>query len=133
MAKIWTVLAVILIAVFAAGCTCGGGGKGRKKGPAVVLVDPDEDRREPVAEVEPNETRESAQAIPAERPVAGAVGPATKGNDQDWYRVTAPTGGSDRLLKATITGATDLDLTLEAFDEEGVRLVRVNNTQRGGG
>jgi hypothetical protein len=128
-------LAVVLIAAFAAGCTCGGGGgKGRKKGPAVVLVDPEEDRREPVAEVEPNETRESAQALPAARPVAGAIGPATKaGVDQDWFRVTAPTGGSDRLLRAAITGATDLDLTLEAFDEEGVRLVRVNNAQLGGG
>jgi len=125
-----------LAALLISGCTCSGGTKrGRKKGPAVVLIDPEQARREPAAEVEPNNSRDQAQALPADQPVEGTIARSDSktSDDHDWYRITAPSGGTDRLLKAAVTGATELDLALEAFDEEGKRLVRVDNARLGGG
>lgn len=111
-------------------CTCNKrvtGGQGDR--PPVVVVDPDEiGRPKPTAEVEPNNSRKQAQDLSEERSLEGALsGPA----DADWYRIQVAAEGE--ILRATLSGASDLDLVLEAFDEAGKRLVRVNNSQQGGG
>jgi hypothetical protein len=96
----------------------------------VVVVDPDElNRPEPVREREPNDDRSAAQEIPPEQPVEGSL--RESGRDVDWYRVKVIQEG--KILRISLTGVSDLDLTLEAFSEEGKRLVKVNNTREGGG
>lgn len=98
--------------------------------PPVVVVDPDElGRPDPVQEREPNDDRSTAQELPAEQPVEGSL--RGSGRDVDWYRVKIPEEG--RVLRISLTGVSDLDLTLEAFSEAGKRLVKVNNTRGGGG
>ncbi len=135
----WRRVAVVallaaVLPLVAAGCRCSGRGGGpARRGPAVVVVDPDELVRASAApEQEPNDERRQAQELELEKPVGGTLSARTKdgGRDQDWYRIPVEV---NRILEASLSGIAAADLVLEAFSAEGKRLVKVNNHGEGGG
>lgn len=140
------VLAALVLALFAAPACRGGRGKRKaRKGPAVVVVDPAE-QLAPVPEKEPNDERSAATLLAAGQVVQGALAGPT---DVDWYRIeleapavvvragsgsgSAAPAETMQILSATVAGQRDLDVRLEAFDERGRFLVKVNNTGAGEG
>ncbi len=111
------------------GCTCGERSRpARGDAPAVLIVDPEEDTAEALAEQEPNDTPARAQGLDPEERVQGAL---QRAGDEDWYRVGATADG--QVLSATVSGVVGLDLVLEAYDAAGQRLMRVDNGQQGSG
>jgi len=112
-----------------AGCTCKARGPSKKRDkPPVVILDPESEGPEPVPEKEPNATRGTAQQLTTEAPIQGAL---QQKEDQDWYAVKVSEGG--QVLRATLSGVAGLDMLLEAFDNSGKRLMRVDNSKEGGG
>ena len=98
------------------------------KGPAVVLVDPDEATATPATpEKEPNNHRASAQPLGLGEWIEAPM----SAGDADWYRLTFTAG--QQVARVQVRGVTGLDLRLEAFDAQGKRLVKVDNAKDGGG
>ena len=100
------------------------------KGPAVVLVDPEEAASVPATpETEPNDTREAAQPLAAGAWIEGTMSE----KNADWFRLTFPEGGGSQVARVQVRGVSGLNLQLEAFDPGGQRLVKVDNAEEGGG
>lgn len=124
----WPLLVMVALV---GSCRCRDGSAPRRSGtsPPVVVLDPDEiGRPAPDAEREPNDRRRDAQPLAADASVEGKV---VSAKDQDWYRVEVEDG--DRVLTARLTGVPGHDLSIEAHDAAGKRLVRVNNRKHGEG
>ena len=123
---------LVALALLTQGCTCNSRLSARAgDSPAVVVVDPEEaSRPKPVAEEEPNNQRPQAQALVEGTAVEGALGGGSGKPDVDWYRLQVT---SEQVLTVTLSGVPDADLSLEAFDDQERRLVRVNNSREGGG
>lgn len=133
MGKFLNVMSTLTI-VLGSGCTCDRDSRSDGQGqPPVVIVDPDElERPRADPEHEPNDDRSQAQALLAEQWIEAALSPARdRSKDVDYYRIQVEEG--DHILSGMLTGVKDLDLVLEAYADDGQRLVRVNNTKEGGG
>jgi hypothetical protein len=122
-----------LLAVFAAvlallpACRCSAPRRlSSGKGPAVVIVDPRDDKAA-LAEKEPNNQLEQATPLPASEVLEGKLDAL---GDVDWYRVEVSKAG---ILSATLRGVPQQDLVLEAYSKAGKRLVLVDNARAGGG
>jgi hypothetical protein len=123
-------LCLALSPMLSAGCRCGGSGpvRGKRKQPAVVVVDPGE-QQAPLPEREPNDDRARAMPLEADTTIRARIASA---KDQDWYKVELK-GAKPRVLGAKASVQGKLDLVLTAFDAAGKFLVKVDNTGPGEG
>ena len=111
-----------------AACTCTPRPPAPDQGPPVVVVDPDEESLTPATpETEPNDTQQRAQPLAQGEWIEAKM--AAK--DADWFRFTIKQDG--QVARVQVRGVTGLDLALEAYNNQGKRLVKVDNAREGGG
>ncbi len=122
---------VFLISSFLLSCDCKAPPASTPdKGPAVVVVDPEEADAPPAtAETEPNDSRKLAQPLKAGEWIEAAMSE----KNTDWFRLNFTESESPQVAQVRVRGVTGLNLRLEAFNAEGKRLVKVDNAGEGGG
>ena len=107
------------------GSTVAGGTQKQRK---VDLVEPTDREAQEALEVEPNDTREQAQALELPALADGSVSPAGEADsspDVDYYRFTARAGETWVLEIDAARSESPLDSKIEILDAEGQPVMRV--------
>lgn len=97
------------------------GKKTKRKSPAVVVVDPEE-QNAAIEEKEKNDSRANAMSVSVDNIIKARLSGA---EDKDWYRLES--SKEDQVLRVNVNSVDYLDLHLSVYDAQGKYLVSIDN------